>query len=56
LIHTSPFIEGLDSYYHWNIEIIPRLTNAAGFEWGTGFHINHVSPEQVCIDLTEEKE
>lgn len=55
-IHTSPFIEGLDAYYHWHIEIIPRLTNIAGFEWGTGFYINHISPEQACIDLTEEKD
>jgi UDPglucose--hexose-1-phosphate uridylyltransferase len=31
--------------YHWHIEIIPRLTKAAGFEWGTGFHINPTPPE-----------
>jgi len=23
--------------YHWHIEIIPRLTEIDGFEWGTGF-------------------
>jgi len=55
-IHTSPFIDGLELYYHWHIEILPRLTNVAGFEWGTGFHINHVSPEQACSDLIEEKD
>ena len=31
--------------YHWHIEIIPRLTKSAGFEWGTGFHINPTPPE-----------
>lgn len=55
-IHTAPFINGLEVFYHWHIEILPRLTHAAGFEWGTGFHINHVSPEQACSDLMEEKD
>ena len=32
-------------FYHWHIEIIPKLTQVAGFEWGTGFHINPVAPE-----------
>jgi UDPglucose--hexose-1-phosphate uridylyltransferase len=53
VIHTAPFVEGLDQYYHWHIEIIPRLTNIAGFEWGTGFNINHIAPEQACTDLSE---
>ena len=42
-----------------NIEIIPRLTRVAGFEWGTGFYINPVPPEQAAgylrkteVDLT----
>jgi UDPglucose--hexose-1-phosphate uridylyltransferase len=34
--------------YHWHIEIIPRLTKAAGFEWGTGFHINPTPPEMAA--------
>ena len=36
------------SHYHWHIEIIPRVTRVAGFEWGTGFHINPVPPESAC--------
>jgi UDPglucose--hexose-1-phosphate uridylyltransferase len=31
--------------YHWHIEIVPRLSKSAGFEWGTGFHINPTPPE-----------
>ncbi len=27
-------------YYHWHIEIMPKLTKVAGFEWGSGFYIN----------------
>lgn len=32
--------------WHWHIEIVPRLTRTAGFEWGTGFYINPNPPEE----------
>jgi UDPglucose--hexose-1-phosphate uridylyltransferase len=41
----------LDKKYHWHIEIIPRLTKIAGFEWGTGFYINPTSPEEAAKNL-----
>jgi len=44
---NSPYLP----HYHWHIEIIPRLTRVAGFEWGTGFYINPVPPEQAAIAL-----
>ncbi len=37
----------------WHIDILPRLTNVAGFEWGTGFYINPVSPERATEFLRE---
>jgi len=37
--------------YHWHIEIIPRLTSVAGFEWGTGFYINPIPPEVAADHL-----
>ncbi len=37
--------------YHWHIEIIPRLSKPAGFEWGTGFHINSMPPEEAAESL-----
>ena len=40
--------------YHWHIEIMPRLTKMAGFEWGTGFYINPVSPEDAAEYLRGE--
>ena len=46
LIHTAPF--GRSVCYHWHIEIIPSVTRMAGFEWGTGFYINPVSPESAA--------
>jgi UDPglucose--hexose-1-phosphate uridylyltransferase len=48
IIHTSPFNTQPQPHYHWHIEIIPRLTRVAGFEWGTGFYINPVPPEQAA--------
>lgn len=39
--------------YHWRIEIIPRLTLVAGFEWGTGFYINPMPPEEAARYLRE---
>ena len=48
LIHNSPCWERPLNYYHWHMEIIPRLTRIAGFEWGTGLYINPLSPEEAA--------
>jgi len=48
IIHTAPFDTVALEHYHWHIEIIPRLTRTAGFEWGTGFYINPVPPEEAA--------
>ena len=39
--------------YHWHLELFPRLTKMAGFEWGTGCYINPVSPEAAAEYLRE---
>jgi UDPglucose--hexose-1-phosphate uridylyltransferase len=46
LIHTAPVQQGPLAHYHWHLEIIPRMTKVAGFEWGTGFYINPTPPEE----------
>jgi len=48
IIHTAPFDHGELPHYHWHIEVIPRLTKVAGFEWGSGFYINPVPPENAA--------
>jgi UDPglucose--hexose-1-phosphate uridylyltransferase len=48
IIHTSPFSEDVANLYHWHIEIMPKLTRVAGFEWGTGFYINPTPPEEAA--------
>lgn len=53
LLHTAPSPEGETPHYHWHIEIMPRLTRVAGFEWGTGFYVNPVMPESAAQALAD---
>jgi UDPglucose--hexose-1-phosphate uridylyltransferase len=53
LIHNSPFKFKEEETYHWHIEIMPRSTLIAGFEWGTGFHINPTPPEESASFLRD---
>jgi len=39
--------------YHWHIELVPRLSQVAGFEWGSGFFINPLAPEDAARYLRE---
>jgi UDPglucose--hexose-1-phosphate uridylyltransferase len=53
IVHTSPFDTPALAHYHWHIEIIPRVTKMAGFEWGSGFYINPVPPEEAATFMRE---
>ncbi len=54
IIHNAPLYEEHDvPYYHWHMEIMPKLTRVAGFEWGTGFYINPTPPEDAAQFLRE---
>jgi len=55
IIHTSSFPEKDMEYYHWHLEIMPKLTKVAGFEWGTGFYINPTPPEEAAEYMREAK-
>ena len=48
VIHTAPFSEDVGDVFHWHIEIMPKITRVAGFEWGTGFYINPTPPEEAA--------
>jgi UDPglucose--hexose-1-phosphate uridylyltransferase len=48
IVHTAPFVEGVSDHYHWHLELMPKLTRVAGFEWGTGFYINPTPPEEAA--------
>jgi galactose-1-phosphate uridylyltransferase len=53
LIHTAPIGEFATDFYHWHVEIIPKLTKVAGFEWATGFYLNPTSPEEAAQVLRD---
>ncbi|HEY3325152.1 MAG TPA: HIT domain-containing protein [Planctomycetota bacterium] len=55
MVFTAPFDSAPLPHFHWHIEILPRLTKTAGFEWGTGFHINPVPPEDAAEFLRSVK-
>ncbi len=56
VLFSAPFRRGhlrkptstLDLDFHWHIEIMPQLTRTAGFEWGSGFYINPMPPEDAA--------
>ncbi len=55
-LHTSPFngrYPQTQDYFHWHFEVMPILTQVAGFEKGTGFYINPTPPEEAAQYLRE---
>jgi UDPglucose--hexose-1-phosphate uridylyltransferase len=68
ILHTAPYRhkkkreywKTIEEDYHWYWQISPRLTHDAGFEWGTGIHINPTPPEDAAqllrdIELKNER-
>ncbi|MGQ9592367.1 MAG: galactose-1-phosphate uridylyltransferase [Planctomycetota bacterium] len=63
ILHTAPnahvhprrahYWDTIEFDYHWHIELFPRLTRVAGFEWGSGFYINPTAPEDAAKYLRE---
>jgi UDPglucose--hexose-1-phosphate uridylyltransferase len=53
MLHTAPLHTPALDHFHWHLEVIPKLTRVAGFEWGSGFFINPVPPEDAAAALRE---
>ncbi len=62
VLHPAPFRrhrvkagywKTIEEDYHWHLELIPRLTRVAGFEWGSGFYINPTPPEEAAKYLRD---
>ncbi len=53
MLHTSPITMPDLPYYHWHIEITPRVTRVAGFERGSGFYICPTAPEAAAEFLRQ---
>ncbi|MDH5394784.1 MAG: DUF4931 domain-containing protein, partial [Gammaproteobacteria bacterium] len=53
-LHTIPLTEkysDCDASYHWHLEICPRTSIPSGFELGSGFFVNTISPESAASQL-----
>jgi UDPglucose--hexose-1-phosphate uridylyltransferase len=52
-LHSSP-CDGKDyAYYHWHVEMIPRIITTAGFELATGMYLNILDPGEAARQLRE---
>lgn len=51
LVHTLP--HGGDASFHWHVEVLPRLTQQSGFDWGSGYYVNPTPPEDAARFLRE---
>jgi UDPglucose--hexose-1-phosphate uridylyltransferase len=47
IIHSAPLREDAGPFFHWHVEVMPRISRVAGFEWGSGFYINPTAPEEA---------
>jgi len=55
-LHDSPVSDTHhDHFYHWHLEITPRLTRFGGYEMGSGVIIDVVSPERSAEFLRKVK-
>lgn len=50
--HMATSNEASD-YYHWHLEVYPKLATWAGFEKSTGVYINTMTPETAAESLRE---
>jgi UDPglucose--hexose-1-phosphate uridylyltransferase len=53
IVRTAPIKDAQEDYYHWYIQILPRLSIPAGFELGSGVYINTSLPEHTARFMRE---
>lgn len=51
VLHTAPQGKRSSPAFHWRLELFPRLTRVAGFEWGSDCFINPLPPELAAYRL-----
>jgi len=50
-IHEAPVDGKAHEYHHWHVEVLPRLTIPAGFEFSTGIFVDIVDPAEAAAIL-----
>lgn len=51
IIRTNPVKEAGSNHFHWYISMVLRVSRMAGFEMGSGMHINTLPPEEAAMFL-----
>jgi UDPglucose--hexose-1-phosphate uridylyltransferase len=51
IIRTTPVRETNCTFFHWYLSLVPRVSRMAGFEMGSGMHINPCLPEECASFL-----
>jgi UDPglucose--hexose-1-phosphate uridylyltransferase len=51
VVRSHPLESRANRHYHWYVVVIPKLATPAGFEIGTGIHINPTAPEDAAAFL-----
>ena len=52
-LHTAPFADADSSYYHWHLELLPRLAPRTTMDMASGLPVNPVPPEDAARFLRE---
>lgn len=55
VIQSAPQDRGTTAAFHWYLSLVVRLEKTAGFELGSGMHINTVPPEEAARFLNSIK-
>lgn len=53
VLQTAPLHHPESGSFRWTLEILPRTTHVAGFEWGSDCYINTVLPEVAAEQLRQ---
>lgn len=54
VVHDAPYsAQHAGLPYHWHVEVVPRVSEQAGFEWGSGVYLNVVDPDDAAARLRD---
>jgi UDPglucose--hexose-1-phosphate uridylyltransferase len=52
VVHDAPYsAQRAGLPFHWHAEVLPRASEQAGFEWGSGIYLNVVDPDIAASEL-----
>ncbi|MDR2905940.1 MAG: hypothetical protein LBU73_08300 [Helicobacteraceae bacterium] len=49
----SDYFHHFDRFFHWHIELLPRIKSLGGFEAESGVYVNPIAPEEYALYLKE---